>query len=411
MQADCIPVAIENKSCDPAVDRVISPKSCRKEEAMTSTSFFNDLRDRISQLGGILNAHLHLDRSGTYDATLKILREVGQGDQRSSLSLARKHSLIPWIHDSDCYHPESLKERVRVYLDLLVSAGTTRADSLVDVTVDRVGLSALEVFLELKQEFQGALDFRVGAYSPLGFRDAEPERWSILEEGAVLADFLGGLPERDDRFDYPDHIGFEECCRRLVRLSDELGKPLHLHLDQKNMADENGAERALNVIADLALNHSTQGASPLLWFVHMISSSAYDEVRFQRLLDQLVEHQIGVICCPSAAISMRQIRGMSAPTHNSLARVLEMLEAGIPVRIGSDNICDITSPAGTTDLIDELYVLCNTLRFYNEPILAKLGAGLPLSETERARVERHLKNDREEILQAVSRTLRIREAA
>ena len=411
MRVDCVSDAIETNLAIPLSIEYFPRKVVAKESAMSSTSFFTDLRDQISELGGILNAHLHLDRSGTYDATLRILRDAGQGHQRSSLSLARKHSLIPLIHASDCYDPASLKKRVRVYLETLVRAGTTRADSLVDVTVDRVKLTALEVFLELKQEFQAVLDFRVGAYSPLGFKDTEPERWSLLEEAAVLADFVGGLPERDDRFDYPGHIGFEECCRRLVSLSEELGKPLHLHVDQKNMEDENGAERALNVIADLALKDPIQGASPLLWFVHMISSSAYDEDRFQRLLDRLVEHQVGVICCPSAAISMRQVRGVSAPTHNSIARVLEMLEVGIPVRIGSDNICDITSPAGTTDLVDELFVLCNSLRFYDEPILAKLGAGLPLSDIERVRVQRHLKNDREETMQAVSRVSRIREAA
>jgi cytosine deaminase len=103
-----------------------------------------------------------------------------------------------------------------------------------------------------------------------------------------------------------------------------------------------------------------------------------------------VEHNVGVICCPSAAISMRQIRETMSPTFNSIARVLDMLAAGVQVRIGSDNICDITSPAGTPDLVDEIFVLCNAIRFYDLDILAKLGAGKSLSAEEISRIREHL---------------------
>lgn len=87
-------------------------------------------------------------------------------------------------------------------------------------------------------------------------------------------------------------------------------------------------------------------SEPLVWLVHVISPSTYDESRFHALIEGLLDRNVGVICCPSAAISMRQVRPFSAPTHNSIARVLEMLAAGVQVRIGSDNVCDITSPAG-----------------------------------------------------------------
>jgi cytosine/adenosine deaminase-related metal-dependent hydrolase len=263
----------------------------------------------------------------------------------------------------------------------------------------------------LKHEYREALDLRVGAYSPLGFKDSEPQRWEILVEGAHRADFIAGLPERDDQADYPDHIGFEASCGRLVTLSQQLRKPLHLHIDQKNLADENGAECAVRVIDDLRLTTHTIDDEPSIWFVHMISSSAFQESRFQNLLESLVEYHLGVICCPSAAISMRQIRASSAPTHNSIARVLDMLAAGVPVRLGSDNICDITSPAGTTDLVDELFVLCNAIRFYDESILAKLAAGVVLNSEERHRIQNHLKSDAFEMHRVIQQYQLPRKAA
>lgn len=369
---------------------------------MHDTTFFTALRSRIAALGGVCNAHLHLDRAGTLDDTLRLLATAdGDGPaDRSALSLSAKHAIIPLIHASDCYDPPRLRARATGYLDLLVAAGTTRADTVVDTTADRVGLSALETFLDLKAAYGGRLDLRVGAYSPLGFKDAEPHRWALVEEGARIADFIGGLPERDDCTVYPDHIGFDESCRRLLRLSAELGKPLHLHVDQKNLAAEDGTERAVQAAADLGLS-GDPGAEPAVWLVHAISPSAYDEPRFRDLVGRIAASRMGVICCPSAAISMRQFRPVAAPTHNSIARVLDLLAAGILVRVGSDNICDITSPAGTTDLAMELFVLANTIRFYDLEILAKLGAGLALDAADCGRIIDHLERDAAEVCGAL----------
>ena len=51
----------------------------------------------------------------------------------------------------------------------MASNGTTRADSVVDVTDDRVQLSALNALLEVKEEIAETIDFRLGVYNPFGF--------------------------------------------------------------------------------------------------------------------------------------------------------------------------------------------------------------------------------------------------
>lgn len=367
------------------------------------TPYFAQLRQRIQELGGLFNAHLHLDRSGTYDETRRLLDHDGD-DGVSHLSLSKKHSLIPAIHASRCYEPEELRRRADGFLDMLVDAGTRRADTVVDVTADRVGLGALEQFMVLKAERRGELDLRVGAYSPLGFRDDEPERWELLAEGAKHADFIGTLPERDDLADYPEHIGFEENCRRMLQLCADLDKPLHIHVDQKNLPSEAASEWVVRVAAEMNLS-AGPGAEPLIWLVHVISPSTYDEGRFDALLASLAEMNIGVICCPSAAISMRQYRPIQTPTSNSIARVLEMLAAGVHVRVGSDNLCDITSPASSPDLVDELFVLGNAVRYYDLDALAKLGAGQRLDEHDIARLHKHLEEDRREVARVVGRHL------
>jgi cytosine/creatinine deaminase len=365
------------------------------------TQFFVSLDNRIAALGGLFNAHLHIDRAETLEATLEVL---GCSDlaQASAISLTGKHALIPMVHASACYDPLALEMRVGNCIDRLAALGTARADSVVDVTDDRVGFQALDRLLAIADKVRGSIEFRVGAYSPLGFRDDAPGRWTLIEESAGRADFLGALPERDDRQDYPDHIGFEESCRRFLDLAYRTGKSLHLHVDQRNHDHEAGAELVLRLSREMGLGR-VDGAEPLIWLVHMISPSTYDKMRFAALAAGLAEEGIGVICCPSAAISMRQIRPIASPTGNSIARVLELLAAGVHMRLGSDNVCDITSPAGTLDLRDELFVLAHALRFYDIGVLARLAAGQSLTPEERARVVAHLEADRREVDAAVAR--------
>jgi cytosine deaminase len=359
-----------------------------------NTPYFNTLREEIAGLGGLLNAHLHMDRAGTLP--VDGLRTA----TASYVSLSAKHGLIPLIHASSAYEPANLKARVRGYLDMMVACGTTRADSVVDVTLDRVGLSAFEVFTELSTEMAGTLDFQVGAYSPMGFTDSEPERWALVEEAAPRAHFIGALPERDDHISYPEHIGFEEHCRRTLELAHRLAKPIHIHVDQRNDPREDASEKVLDVIREMGFGASSE-AEPWVWLVHVISPSTYDEPRFERLLEGMAALNVGVICCPSAALSMRQYRPLKTPASNSIARILEMLAAGIHVRLGSDNLCDITSPASTPDLVDEVFVLSNALRFYDLEIMAHLATGKRLDAGCRRRVQEHLAHDRDEVANAI----------
>ena len=360
-----------------------------------ATPFYRRLEARVRELGGMFNAHLHLDRAGTLDdeylasANHRIL-------ENSHVSLSKKHALIHDLHCGRAYEKAELEARVNGVLDTMVEVGTSRADTLVDVTADAVGLSALETLQEIKAARASEIDVRLGAYSPLGFLDSEPERWEVFEEGAARADFIGALPEADDKDDYPDHIGFFEHCERVLGLAQKSNQVVHVHTDQRNEPSESGTERLIEAARRFGVPTSSSG-EPMVWAVHMISPSTYEDQRFQRLVEGLVDGNIGVICCPSAAIGMRQLRPLRTPTSNSIPRVLELLAAGVHVRLASDNIADICSPSTTADLTDEVFVLSAALRFYHVDVLARLACGQPLTGEERQIVQTHLEQDALEI--------------
>ena len=73
------------------------------------------------------------------------------------------------------------------------------------------------------------------------------------------------------------------------------------------------------------------------------------------------------------------------------------------VRIGSDNVCDITSPMGSVNMLDELLVLGNTMRYYDIDFLSRLAAGKRLDADGMARLKTHLIDNDEMVDEVVQR--------
>lgn len=365
-----------------------------------SSIWHKRLREDIRRSGGMFNAHLHLDRAGTFDD--RYLAATGHRMARDfHVSLARKHSMIGDLHAGPAFEREDFFRRVDETIAEMVAAGTRRGDTMVDVTADCVGLTGLGWMKEIRASWADRIDLRLAAYTPFGFDDGEPERWEVFAEGARQADFLGALPEADDTDHYPSHIGFMEHCRRVLELSQELGKMVHFHTDQRFEASENGTELLVEAVRRHGAPSSPDG-EPMVWAVHMVSPSTYEEDRFARLADALAELRIGVIVCPSAALGMRMLRPLAAPTGNCIPRVLELIDRGVTVRLGSDNIADICSPSTGADLADEVFVLSAALRFYEPELLAKLACGVALEPADRAFVAEHLGKNHREVLRTIA---------
>lgn len=364
------------------------------------TVFHRRVRAEVDRLGGFHNAHLHLDRANTLDDGFVDHGRV-EVLESSHISLQKKHALIQTVHDGPAYDRENLGSRVTETVEVMVAAGTRLADTMVDVTPDRVGTDALDWINGIRDQVADRITLRTAAYTPLGFRDSEPERWRLFEEGVGRADFIGALPEADDLGDYPNNIGFDEHCLRMVELCRQTGKMVHVHTDQRNIPQEDGTERLIAVMRKQPA--LPKGAEPLIWAVHMISPSTYDEPRWQAFVEGLLECNIGVISCPSAAVGMRAIRPVLTPNGNAIPRILELAAAGVPVRLGSDNVADMCSPSTTADLMDEVFVLSAAIRFYQPEILAKFAAGVALSADERAALVEHLEKNNAEVGKVVQR--------
>jgi len=357
----------------------------------------NVLLQDVLKYGGFYNAHAHLDRADTLGD--EYLRHINTTPlEASSLPLSVKQNLTGDLHRGLAYAKENLQSRMSAVLERLISYGTTKVDTCIDATtgVGKDGLLAISVAQELKEKFADRIKLRFAPNPIFGFKEGSG-RWEIFCEAAKVADFLSGLPEKDGTPKVPPsdgRIGFECHLRRVIELGWELKKEVHFHLDQANNPEEQGTETLIEALRYLGCPQIPNHTGPTVWVIHAISPSAYSEGRFARLVDGLLEFNVGIIVCPTAAISMRQLRPIASPTHNCIARILELVKRKVPVLLGSDNIADMYVPQSDGDMLTEIKLASHAVRFAIPYVWAKLGSGVALNNVDRATVGRFLYQDR-----------------
>ncbi len=354
----------------------------------------------VYEKGGFYNAHAHLCRAATLEPAY--LEHIGTTPlEASSFPLSVKQDLVGNLHTGVAYTRENLMERMSREIERQIAYGTKRIDTNIDATPDlsEDGLLAVNVALELKKKYADRIAIRIAPTPIFGLREGT-HRWEVFKAAALLSDYLSGLPEKDDyakSMDRKGKVGFRSAVRMVLELGYELGKEVQFHLDQANDPHERGTEILLEGLR--WFNQFTMARPrPEVWIIHMISPSAYNEERYTLLIDELKEQKVGVIICPSAAISMRQLRPVVAPTHNSMARVAELIKAEVPLRIGSDNVCDVFVPPSEGDILTELKFAAHAVRLSTPSIWAKIATGTPLNNVDVASVGRALYEDRKAFL-------------
>lgn len=344
----------------------------------------------VERFGGFDNSHGHLCRADTI--TREYLAHIYKDPfEAAALPLRAKQSMVGNLHDGLSYSESNLRTRMSAVIERLIGYGTTRFSTCIDATPDfgkdGDGQLAIDIALELQKKYAEQIVLEVGPTPIFGFKRGT-DRWIVFEKAAAKANFLAALPEKDDPRGRDGKIGYREHLREVIALACALHLPVQIHIDQANDPNENGTEMLIEGLKGwIKQPQVPEWDGPTIWLIHMISPSCYDEKRFASLLDWLVDLHLGVIVCPTAALSMRQLRPVLSPTHNSMARVLEMCMRGVPVLLGSDNICDIFVPHSNGDMLTEVQVLGHALRFPTPHVLAKLAAGVRLNEVDLSAIQ------------------------
>ena len=302
------------------------------------------LRQKIKENGGIVSCHAHFDKAHVITPeTLEMTLD----------SMEAKWDL--WKDVKKGYTHENLVERMSISAEKMIAQGSTITRTNIDVDTT-VGMMCVEAALELKEKYKDQIEIQICSQVLDGALDSGSQEW--IEKAAPHVDVLGGLPSRD-RPRQAEHLDY------IFEMAKKHNKTVDVHIDQNNDPDEKDTE----LLALKVIEHGLQGRVNA---VHCCSLAAQKDDYMHEVIQLIKEAQMAVIVCPRSMIDGVQLREKMAPVHNSLAPVPQLVEAGVTVALGVDNVHDYFCPFIDGDVFEELIFLIENCRYYDVDELVKI---------------------------------------
>ena len=298
--------------------------------AITSTGTIPPKGQPIDAAGNLVtesfvNPHLHLDKvftlSSLGDAALA---DYQSGDMGSAMGSIEKAAAVKLGQDRD-----AMLTAGRRALAMAAYYGNTHIRALADVD-SKAGTRGVEVLLALKEEFAGVVDLQVVAFAQDGII-REPGTEHLLRQSMDLgADVVGGIPWIEfTEADMAEHV------RICFDIAVEYDADVSMLLDD---AGDPGL-RTLEMMAVEALRVNWQGRALAH---HARAMQLYPDPYFARLVSLLAAAKVAVVSDPH-----------TGPLH---ARVRELLEAGITVSLGQDDISDAYYAFGRNNMLEVAFL-------------------------------------------------------
>jgi cytosine/creatinine deaminase len=273
-----------------------------------------------------IEAHLHIEKALLLD---RLPREVGSVGEAIQLTAALKRG----------FTRDDMRARAEQLLKMARRHGTLSVRAHVEVD-PILGLSALEMALELREHLAGLMTLQIAAFPQEGIQKS-PGTDELLAEALRLgADVLGGAPYVD-----PDPVAHLDT---LFRLAQTAGVPLDLHAD---FSDEPPAEPPGLTARHAAERALAEGYVGRVTLGHATALGALPPERLAPLAELLARAEISVVTLPATDLYL----GGRNDTHNvrrALAPVRQLCAAGVNVAYASNNVRNAFTPFGNADPLE-----------------------------------------------------------
>lgn len=301
----------------------------------------------IIKNGGWVNSHAHADRAFTLDAqTLEVYRTHTLERKWDAVDIMKRNSSV------DDYY-----RRFCQTIELMIGQGVTAMCSFVDVD-PAAGDRAIQGALRAREQYKNDITVLYANQTLKGVIDPEARMW--FDRGAELVDILGALPKRDER----DFQRGAEALDIVLGTAKSMNKMVHVHVDQFNHSLEYETEQ----LCEKTIEH---GMHNRVVAIHGISIAAHSKKYRHRLYEKMHESGVMMIACPMAWIDTPRSE-LIGPSHNALTPIDELLPAGVPVALGTDNICDAMVPFCEGNLWRELSLLAAGCRYMDFDEIVKI---------------------------------------
>lgn len=236
------------------------------------------------------------------------------------------------------YTPEQLMESGSRIVEMAASFGHTCLRAFVDVDTI-AGLRPVEAALEVKKKYAEVMNIRVCAF-PQEAILRDPGTEDLLVRAMEMgADDVGGLPwiEWSDE-SMRKHIDI------VFDIANRFRRDIHMLIDNNN----DPTSRSIEFLADKVIRDGFDGR---VTAGHVEALCVYDDVHATRVIRMIREAGIHIVSNPHISLSGRG-RLNAQPILRGLTRVKELLEAGVPVSCGQDDVMDPFYNFGKMDQLE-----------------------------------------------------------
>lgn len=303
----------------------------------------------------LVDAHVHLDKAFS-------------GADFPNPEGTMAGALAANLRELEQRRAEQVRERAEQALERAWRYGTRALRSHVDF----LGPAALEVWQALqtiRARWAGRVALQLVALAPLDqwltVQGRERAR-RVAADGGLLGTVLGPpLPG----------IGWEaSALEEFLRLAQQLGCPLDLHLDESDSRPARGLVALLRCL-------DRQPLAVPITCSHATSLSLAAPGRQRRLLERMARHELVVVGLPTTNLWLLGKRQGHTPLRRPQAPLAALQAAGVRLVLGGDNVQDPWFAGGDFDPVELLRLmplLCHQLPWQRQ--------GLALLSREPARL-------------------------
>ncbi|MGM0793267.1 MAG: cytosine deaminase [Bacillota bacterium] len=276
-----------------------------------------------------IEPHIHLDTTLT----------AGEPEWNQSGTLFE--GIRRWAQRKETLTHEDVKERAKKALKWQIAQGIQHVRTHVDVTDPT--LTALKALLEVKEEMAPHVDLQLVAFPQEGIL-SYPSGAELMEEALKMgADVVGGIPH----FEFTREYGVSSM-KIAFDLAEKYDRLVDIHCDE--IDDEQS--RFVEVVAAEAYE---RGFGSKVTASHTTAMGSYNDAYAYKLFRLLKMSDINFVANPLVNIHL-QGRFDTYPKRRGITRVKELLEAGINVSFGHDDIFDPWYPLGTGNMLQVLHM-------------------------------------------------------
>ncbi len=291
-------------------------------------------------VGGYLVTPPFVDSHFHMDATLSM------GMPRLNQSGTLLEGIKIWGELKPDLTPEGVKERALKLCSWAIAKGNLAIRTHVDTTDPT--LMATDILLEVREEMKEFIDIQIVAFPQDGVLRCELGKKLMTQALDKGIDVVGGIPH----FERTMQQG-KKSIKWLCKLAAERGLMVDMHCDESDDPHSRHIEELTFQTQRLGLQGRVTGS-------HLTSMHSMDNYYVSKLLPLMAEAKMNCVCNPLVNMNL-QGRHDTYPKRRGLMRVPELMDMGINVSLGHDDVMDPWYPMGTHDMLEVAHMGAHAL--------------------------------------------------